>query len=236
MRMRAATAFLFPIAVILASGLVAGAAAPVLAQMAAVKPAEPNWDQLTDRTLAAVQAQSGLTDDQVRQIRPLLRAHLPRMRSLFESYAGSGVEAGPSLLKQYQETRAAFKTNVDPILTEPQRRQFEAIRAEFDVEMKKAFVDARLGWFERVVGADAGQSAKLRPILTESFEKRLQLFAAVNETRDPLMAGKGLRIQLQNLQGETDARLKTVLTPEQMGKYQDSAGAMAPADAKPQTR
>jgi hypothetical protein len=36
------------------------------------------------------------------------------------------------------------------------------------------------------------------------------------------------------LQGETDAKLKTILTPEQMGKYQDAKGGSATArDDKP---
>jgi hypothetical protein len=235
MRMRAAMIVLSAVAVVLATGVAAGVAAPVLAQMAAVSP--PNWDQLTDQTLAAVKARYGLTDDQVRQIRPLLRAHLPRMRELFEGYAGKSLDVGPALLKEYQATRAEFKAKVDPILTEPQRKDFMAIRAEFDREMKNAFIDARMQWFEKTVGTDIAQGEKLRPILVESFDKRLQIFANNPETRDPLVTQKALRIQLQNLQGETDSKLKTVLTPEQMGKYQDAADSMAtPAQAqKPAT-
>jgi hypothetical protein len=232
MRMRASIALLFPIAVVLGAGAVAGAATPVLAQMAAVKPAAPDWDKLTDQTLAAVKSQYGLSDDQVRQIRPLLRAHLPRMRALFDSYAGGSISLAPALLKEYQQTRADFKAKVDPILTEPQRRDFMAIRAEFDTEMKKAFIDARMKWFQNTVGVDAAQSEKVRPIVTESFDKRLQLFAdAPASAPDPVAAQKAMRIQLQVLQGETDAKLKAVLTPEQMDKYQDAAGAMAPSEA-----
>jgi Spy/CpxP family protein refolding chaperone len=235
MRMRTAMAFLLSVAVVLTAGALAGVAAPALAQMAAVNP--PDWDQLTDQTLAAVKAHYGsLTDDQIRQIRPLLRAHLPRMRALFDSYAaGKSVDAAPALLKQYQETRATFKASVDPILTEPQRKDFMAIRAEFDAEMKKAFIEARVQWFERAVGVDAGQADKLRPILMEHLEKRLQIFSSTDETKDPAAAQKDFRIQLQKLQGETDARLKTVLTPEQMGKYQDARTAAAEEVPKPPT-
>ena len=229
MRMRKALPFLFLIAGVLVAVAVA---APVLAQMAAVNPSAPDWDKLTDQTLAAVKAQYGLSDDQVQKIRPLLRAHLPKMRSLFDSYAGGSINLAPALLKEYQATRADFRAKVDPILTEPQRQEFMKIRAEFDAGMKKAFIDARLKWFQDTVGVDAAQSEKVRPILTESFDKRLQLFAdAPSEAKDPVAAQKAMRIQLQTLQGETDAKLKTVLTPEQMDKYQDSASAMAPADA-----
>ena len=242
MRMRETTSFLFSIAVVLAVGAVAGATTPVLAQTAAVSPSAADWDRLTDQTLASVKAQYGLTDDQVQKIRPLLRAHLPRMRALFDSYAGESVNLAPALLKEYQQTRADFKAKVDPILTETQRKDFMTIRAEFDAEMKKAFVDARLKWFQNAVGVDAAQSEKVRPILAESFDKRLELFAnAPSEAKDPVAASKAMRIQLQNLQGATDAKLKTVLTPEQMDKYADSANQMAPEApkgpaAKPQTR
>ena len=247
MRMRASVAFLFPLAVVLVAGAVAGVSAPVLAQMAAVKPAAPDWDKLADQTLAAVKAQYGLSDEQVQKIRPLLRAHLPKMRSLFDSYAGQSLDLGPALLKEYQATRAEFKAKVDPILTEPQRKDFMAIRAQFDQEMKKAFIEGRLKWLQSAIGVDAAQSEKLRPIVTESFDKRLELFAnansnAASDAKDPAAAQKDLRIQLQILQGETDEKMKTVLTPEQMGRYQDSRSTTAaPAEAakqqgqKPQT-
>jgi len=230
MRMRASVAFLFSLAVLLGS---VAAPAPALAQMAAVKPAAPDWDKLTDQTLAAVKAQYGLSDDQVQKIRPLLRAHLPKMRELFDSYAGQSLDLGPALLKEYQATRADFKAKVDPILTEPQRKDFMAIRAEFDSQMKKAFIEGRLKWLQSNIGVDAAQSEKLRPILTESFDKRLELFANYpSDAKDQAAAQKDLRIQLQALQGTTDEKMKTVLTPEQMGKYQDSRGSTAaPAGA-----
>jgi hypothetical protein len=228
MRMRAMA--LFVVAVATAAGVLAGASAPILAQSAAVS--QPDWDRQTDQVLAAVKAQYGLTDDQVQKIRPLLRAHLPRLRGLFESYVGSNIDAAPALLKQYQDIRADFKAKVDPILTEPQRKEFMAIRAEFDTQMRKAFIDARMQWFQGAVGIDAAQADKVRPIVTESFEKRLQIFAASPEKKDPAEAQKDFRIQLQVLQGETDARLKGVLTPDQMAKYQESAGVVAPAKAQ----
>ena len=234
MRMRAAMA-MFAVAVVLAAGALAGAAAPILAQTTAV--GEPDWDKETDQVLTAVKAQYGMTDDQVQKIRPLLRAHLSNMRALFDSYVGKNIDAAPAILKQYQDLRADFKAKVDPILTEPQRKDFMAIRAEFDAQMHRAFIDARMQWFERVVGVDAAQAEKIRPIVTESFEKRVQILTASPEKKDPAEAQKAIRIQLQSLQGETDTRLKGVLTPGQMTKYQDSAGTGAPAEEqKPPSR
>lgn len=226
MRMRAARG-LFTVAVVLAVGAFAGAASPILAQTATA--AQPDWDHETDQVLTAVKAQYGMTDDQVAKIRPLLRTHLSSMRALFDSYVGKNIDAAPAILKEYQDLRADFKAKVDPILTGPQRKEFMAILADFDKQMRAAFIDARMQWFERVVGVDATQAGKVRPIVTESFEKRLQVLSASPEKKDPEEARKAMRIQLQILQGETDARLKTVLTPEQMAKYQSSAGTGAPA-------
>ena len=226
MQMRAARG-VFTVAVVIAIGAFAGAAAPILAQTATA--GQPDWDRETDQVLTAVKAQYGLTDDQVAQIRPLLRTHLSSMRALFDSYVGKNIDAAPAILMQYQELRADFKAKVDPILTEPQRKDFMAIRADFDKQMRAAFIDARMQWFGRVVGVDATQADKVRPIVTESFEKRLQVLSATPEQKDPEEARKAMRIKLQVLQGETDARLKSILTPEQMAKYQGSAGTGAPA-------
>jgi hypothetical protein len=229
MRMRAAMAFPL-VAAVLAAGLLEGAAAPVLAQTAAVN--QPDWDQQTDQLLASVKTRYSLTDDQIRQIRPLLRAHLPRMRAVFDGYIGKSIDVAPAMLKQFEEVRADFKAKLDPILTEPQRKEFMALRQEFDAEMKKQFIDARMQWFERVVGVDEAQADKVRPIMVESFEKRLQILSTSPDAKDAAAAQKAIRIQLQGLQGDTDAKLKAVLTPGQMGKYQDSAGTGAPAEAQ----
>jgi hypothetical protein len=229
MRMRAAMAFPL-VAAVLAAGFLGGAAAPILAQTAAVS--QPDWDQQTDQLLASVKTRYSLTDDQIRQIRPLLRAHLPRMRAVFDGYIGKSIDVAPAMLKQFEEVRADFKAKLDPILTEPQRKEFMALRQEFDAEMKKQFIDARMQWFERVVGVDEAQADKVRPIMVESFEKRLQILSTSPDAKDAAAAQKAIRIQLQGLQGETDAKLKAVLTPGQMGKYQDSAGTGAPAEAQ----
>ncbi|HKQ97815.1 MAG TPA: hypothetical protein VJV75_08070 [Candidatus Polarisedimenticolia bacterium] len=218
-------------ALALVAGGLTGARAPILAQTAAV--AQPDWDQETDNVLTAVKAQYGLTDEQVAKIRPLLRTHLSSMRELFDSYVGKSIDIAPAILKQYQDLRADFKAKVDPILTEPQRKDFMAIRAEFDSQMHKAFIDARMQWFERAIGVDAAQAEKVRPIVTESFERRLQILTAPTEKKDPAEAQKEIRIQLQVLQGETNSRLKAVLTPAQMAKYQDSAGTGAPKAQTP---
>ena len=225
MRMRAALA-LFTVAVVLAAGALAGAAAPILAQTPTGS--RPDWDRETDQLLTAVKAQYGMSDDQIRQIRPLLRAHLSSMRALFDSYDGKNIDAAPAILKQYQDLRADFKAKVDPILTDQQRNDFMAIRAEFDAQMHKTFIDARMQWFERVVGVDAAQADKVRPIVTESFERRLQILSSSPEENNPAVARKDILIQLQVVQGETVAKLKNVLTPEQMAKYQDSAGTGTP--------
>jgi len=214
------------VAACLLVSLPAFAAAPDAAPApAAAAPAQDaagdaiDWDRQADLTLAAVKPRLQLSAAQVEKIRPLLTAYLPRLRALFDSYAGEGVETGPALITQFRQARAAFKANIDPILNEAQKQGFLVLRGEVDGEIRKAFVDARLGWYRRTLGIDDAQAEKARPIVADNFDKRLQILSMLADSQGGPAASRPLWPEMEKVQQETDARLRGVFTPQQMETY-----------------
>lgn len=209
------------VAACLLLSLPALAAAPDAAPAAAPAAAGNtiDWAQQTDNALAAVRPQMQLSDAQVTQIRPLLLAYLPKLRALFDSYAGHGVEAGSALITQFREAREVFRHNLDPILNDAQKKQFMVLRQQVDGEIRKEFIEARLGWYRRTLGVDDAQVEKLRPIVTDHFDQQMQILSMHADTQSGGAATRTLDAELQKVQQATDARLRGVLTPQQMDAY-----------------
>jgi Spy/CpxP family protein refolding chaperone len=207
------------VAACLLLSLPALAAAPDAAPAPAAAAAPIDWALQADHALTAVKPQLQLSDAQVAQIRPLLIHYLPKLRDLFDSYAGHGVESGSALITHFREAREAFKHNLDPILNDAQKQQFLVLRHEVDGEIRKEFIAARLGWYRRTLGLDDAQIEKIRPIVTDHFDKQLEILTMHADSPSGPAAAAPMGPQLQMAQQATDDRLRGVLTPQQMETY-----------------
>lgn len=207
------------IAACLLISLPALAAAPDAAPAQAAAGAPVDWALQADHALTAVKPQLQLSDAQVALIRPLLIHYLPKVRDLFAGYAGHGVESGSALITQFREAREAFRHSVDPILTETQKQGFMTLRKQVDGEIRKEFIDARLAWYRRTLGLDDATVEKIRPIVTDHFDKQLQILTMHADSPSGPGATRPIGPALQMVQQSTDDRLRGVLTPQQMDAY-----------------
>ncbi len=182
----------------------------------------PDWGRQADLVLHEMTGRLHFTEPQVARIKPLLTAHLEKLRALFDSYAGHGVEVAPSLLQEFRETRGAFTANLAEILSPDQMKEVEVVRGEVDKEIKKAFCDARMAKLTVSLGLSDGQVGKARPIIDHDFDRRLEILSWHVEGAGGPVKALPLGPELQKLQAETDAQLGAVLTPEQLKKYQAS--------------
>jgi hypothetical protein len=207
------------VAACLLLALPALAAAPDAAPAPAAAGAAIDWAQQADNALAAVKPRLQLSDAQVAQIKPLLTAYLPKLRALFDSYTGSGVESGSALITQFREAREGFRHNLDPILNDAQKQQFMVLRQEVDGEIRKQFIEARLGWYRRTLGSDDAQVEKLRPIVSDHFDQQLKVLSMHADSQAAPGTVRVIDAELRKVQQATDARLRGVLTPQQMETY-----------------
>jgi len=217
----------FVVAACLLLSLPALAATPAAASAPAAAGAAIDWAQQADNALGAVKPRLQLSDAQVAQIRPLLTAYLPKLRTLFDSYTGSGIESGSALINQFREAREAFRHNLDPILNDAQKQQFVILRQEVDGEIRKQFIEARLGWYRRTLGSDDAQIDKLRPIVSDHFDQQLQVLSMHADSQAAPGTVRVIDAELQKVQQATDTRLRGVLTPQQMDTYMAASNQKA---------
>jgi len=215
------------VAACLLLSLPALAAAPDAAPTPAAAGNTIDWAHQADLALGAVKPQLQLSDAQVAQIKPLLTAYLPKLRALFDSYTGHGVETGSALITQFREAREAFKHNLDPILNDAQKRQFLVLRHEVDGEIRKEFIEARLAWYRRTLGLDDAQVETITPIVADHFDQQLQILTMHADSQGGAAAARPMDAELQKVQQATDARLRGVLTPQQMQTYMDAENQKA---------
>jgi len=211
-------------------------AIPALLAAPAEIPAPPSgvttmdWEQQADAVIGAMKGRMKLTDDQAGKIRPILVSYLPKVRQLFDSYAGEGIETAPALLDQFRQARATFKDDLDPILNEAQKKEFLVMRKEVDQEIQRQFVDARLGWFRRELGLNDAQLEQARPLVADNLRKRLEILSFHSDSKgNPTQAGRALWPELEKVQKETDNHLRAVFTPAQMDTYLASRNKKAGA-------
>ena len=190
---------------------------PAWAEPSATPP--PDWGRQADLVLHEMSGRLHLTEPQTTRIKPLLAAHLGKLRALFDSYAGQGLEVAPSLLQEFRETRSAFTSNLSEILTPDQMKEVAVIRGEVDQEIKKAFCDARLAKLTATLGLSDAQAGRARPILNHDFDRRLEILSWQVEGAGAPVKALPLGPELQKVRTETDGQLGAIFTPEQMKSF-----------------
>lgn len=187
-------------------------------------------EQAAAQALALAQARLKLTPEQTEQVRPLMLAQVVKLRGLFTEYTGEGASVLPSFLQEFQKAREDFRAAVLPILTGPQKGAFDQLRKEVDAALRDEVCSQRIALLKGRLGLTPDQETRLRPILSDDFEKKRTLLALNTSSA---AGGPGLRRpindEVQKVQAATEARLASVFTPEQMKTYRADRDAKAAA-------
>jgi hypothetical protein len=81
-----------------------------------------------------------LTPDQEARIAPLVQARNQKLKALRDSMdAGASRREKRGALKQARAIQSEFVSKVEPLLTDPQKKEWEAIRQEMRDEMMKRY-------------------------------------------------------------------------------------------------
>src|SRR6185436_15148484 len=99
--------FILGATVALASGV---AAQPVLADApAAAAPTQMTEEQASAQALALATQRLSLTPEQTAKVKPLLDAHVTRLRRLFAGYTDDFAPVTPAFIDEFVKTRADFR-------------------------------------------------------------------------------------------------------------------------------
>ena len=154
-----------------------------------------------------------LTDEQKQKLQPIFREEGEKMRELQGNTSLSREEK----LAKFQDLRTAAAAKIKPILTPEQQEKWEKLRP--------GLLAGPGGAGGLAAGQDAmqrladelkltkEQREKLRPILLEEFTKRQELRKNDSLSREEKVA------KFQELHTATSAKVKPILSPEQMEKW-----------------
>ncbi|HUD73303.1 MAG TPA: hypothetical protein VMQ62_15205 [Dongiaceae bacterium] len=204
----------------LQSGLAtADTPAPQPAAPATAAAAPMPEDQASAQALALAVQRLSLTPEQTSRVKPLLSAHVTRLRKLFADYTGGGANVMPSFLEEFKSTREGFRAAVLPILTDRQQVEFDRLRQELDEALRDQICDYRVASLKDRLALTPDQQTAIRPILKNDFEKKRALLALHTAPTGGPQSGRWLSDQSRQVQAETEVRLATVLNPDQMKTY-----------------
>lgn len=210
-------------------------ASPAAAPASAAAPAAPAAsapmpeDEASAQALALAVKRLSLTEKQTAKIKPLLAAHVTRLRKLMADYTGAGANVMPSFLEEFTATRENFRNSVLPILTDPQKVQFDVLRQEVDAALRDQICDYRVASLKDRLALTPEQQAAIRPILKGDFEKKRALLAVHTAPTGGAQSRRFLSDQAREVQAATEVNLATVLSPEQMKTYRADLAAKVEA-------
>jgi hypothetical protein len=192
--------------------------APAAATTTAAGP-DPAESEHVEEALVVLRARMKLSDDQVEKMRPLMLDHFKALRAILESYVGQSAVILPSVMHEFQGRRDQFQKEVAPFLTEEQREEFLVIRKEVDLAIRDLICNKRVDSLKKRLKLSEAQVTEVRPIIIDDFKRKRTLMSIhTSETGGPAVR-RPLAPEYQKIQAETDERLRTVLSAEQMKEY-----------------
>ena len=181
--------------------------------------ASPSDSEASAQALRLAQQRLKLTPEQTEKVRPLMDAHVKKLRALFEEYTGGGAGVLPSFMQEFKQTRERFRDSLHPILTEPQKAELDVLRKEVDDSLRDLICDQRIAALKGPLALTPEQETALRPILKEDFEKKRAILAAHTGAAGGPGTRRWLGDEVKKVQAETEGRMAGVLNPGQLQTY-----------------
>ena len=123
-------------------------------------------------------------------------------------------------MQEFRDRRARFQASLAPILTPAQLTEVEVIRKEVDQTLKDTICDERVAILKGRLGLSGDQATRVQPILCEDFEKKREIMSILTGPTGGPAARRTAHPEIEAIQSETEARLRQVLSAEQMRAYE----------------
>jgi cyanate lyase len=171
----------------------------------------------TGQLVTELKEQLNLTEDQITELRPLMKEHSQKLRDLVEEYRGKGIVGLRSLKEDMQQLRDETKTLLDPILHEEQKETLKTFYDDLREKVHEKVRDRIISGLTTRVNMTAEQAQQVLPILKDHFANQRALVEKYQE--QGRKAFRDFRNEHQQLQKETEERLQEILTAEQLQEF-----------------
>jgi hypothetical protein len=211
------------------------AAAPAPATSTQPATASQPFDaaRLADQALAGVRVRLNLSNDQIVRIKPLLMETMAKLRQSMIGYYSPDGAMFPALVTEFRATRETFRASLEPILSPDQMKEFMVIRREVDQAVRDTVCDARLAEVKPRLALRPDQEQPVRGILCDDLVRKRDLAIDMTTSSGGPVAPVTPTPLYQKIQDETDARLKQVLSAEQMKAYEAYGAELKARAQKP---
>ncbi len=174
-------------------------------------------DLVPKQMLADLKERLALTDDQIAQIRPILKEQGEAIRGLIEQYKGSGFLELRSLQQEIQQLRQDMLTTLEPIVTVTQMKELQAFQDEIRTHIQSKVAERIIMNVAEQLDLSEEQIEQFAPLMKSDLDKRRDL---IEQYRGQgRRAWKSFREENRQIRQETEQELESILTVEQMKAY-----------------
>jgi len=142
----------------------------------------------------------GLTQDQISQIKPMLKQFRTDVKGVHESNLPKDQK-----IAKIKDLRKQLKSSIMSVLTPEQQRKAPAVWAK----ARRKMAAMRMQWMAKKLGLTADQKANIKSITQDARQQAKAIRTDTTLSKDAKKA------KLQELRKDTRAKVMNVLTPEQ---------------------
>jgi hypothetical protein len=172
--------------------------------------------RLTD-TLQAAKIRLGLSDQQAKDLRPIIEKRVATLRKLKSPSGG-----GDALWEDLRKSRRDFETRMKRSLNPGQMKILNELQAELETEALARLHDEQINLISQRLKLTTSQAAEARPILDHDFNQKVELLRRYRSDQRDHRATFNTALAFIN--EDTEAELKQILDDKQIAEFQQLTG------------
>lgn len=171
----------------------------------------------SENALAVVKARLNLTDEQTKELRPLLEKRLETLRKLQSPSGG-----GESLWRELHESRQNFENALRRVLNAEQLRLVPDVHAELENEALARLREQQVNEVSQRLKLTSDQAVQVRPVLDQDFDQKVTLMRSYR--KDPSKGAASFSKALEIINEDTESQLDRILNEKQMSEFRRFTG------------
>ena len=171
----------------------------------------------TESALAIAKERLKLTDQQTKELRPLIEKRVETLRKLRNPSGG-----GESLWRQLQDSREKFENGLQRVLSPEQLRRVPELHAELENDALARLREQQINDLSQRLKLTKDQADEVRPVLDQDFDQKVALMR--NFRKDQAKGQESFSKALEIIDEDTEAQLDRILDDKQMSELRQYTG------------
>ena len=170
-----------------------------------------------DNALATAKERLKLTDQQTKELRPLIEKRVETLRKLRNPSGG-----GESLWRQLRDSREKFEKELQRVLSPEQLRLVPELHAELENDALARLREQQINDVSKRLKLTTDQANQVRPVLEQDFDQKVGVMR--NFRKDQSKDQESFSKALEIIDEDTESQLDRILDDKQMSELRQSTG------------